>query len=348
MITFTTGTIIAACLVVGGLMATALVRAWAVRRNALVLPSERCSHQIPTPHGGGIAIAALTIILGAMFLALGWVPEHSMLAFIGLGLFMLVLGVWDDFGDVSAKFRLAMHFGVAGIGLASIPALPVVSFWGFELDPTSNLLFWPVLLVGWVWLINLYNFMDGIDGLAAVQALALFGGMAFNFWMAGSIEWSWICVFMVGAVSGFTILNWPPAKIFMGDGGSGFLGFVIGFMMLLSAAQTSVSMWSWAILLTLFITDATVTLLVRFFTGQNVLQAHRTHAYQLLTRRLGGHLPVTLGYGAVMVFVLTPLSWLASVFPNTGLALFGLAFLVSGAMAFMLGCGQPEAECNKG
>ncbi|MET4028133.1 Fuc2NAc and GlcNAc transferase [Marinobacter sp. MBR-99] len=321
---------------------TVAVRSWAVRRNALVQPSERCSHSIPTPHGGGIAIAAISILLGILFSILDWVPDASMLAFITLGFVMLALGVWDDFGDVSAKFRLVLHFVVTVIGLWSVPKLPVLSVFGYTIDASSAFVLWPLLILAWVWLINLYNFMDGIDGLAAVQAIVLFGGMALNFWFMGEVRWSWMSAFMLAAVLGFAILNWPPAKIFMGDGGSGFLGFVIGFLMLLSASQTNVSLWSWIILLTLFVADASVTLITRILTGQNPLQAHNLHAYQKLSRRCGRHLPVTLGYGAFMLFALVPLSMMANVFPHSGPILFLLVFLVSCGFMVHVGAGKLE------
>ncbi|MGC8121859.1 MraY family glycosyltransferase [Marinobacter sp. VGCF2001] len=318
------------------------VRSWAVRRNALALPSERCSHTIPTPHGGGIAIAVISIILGILFSVLDWVPDPSMMAFISLGFIMLALGVWDDFGDVSPKLRLFAHFVVVGIGMWSIPRLPVFTLFGLEVDSAVAFLLWPLLVLSWVWLINLYNFMDGIDGLAAIQALLLFGGMACNFWYLGYVEWTWICLFILAAVLGFTILNWPPAKIFMGDGGSGFLGFIIGFMMLLSASQTDASLWSWIILLTLFISDATVTLVTRVLTGQNPLQAHNLHAYQKLSRRFGRHKPVTLGYGGVMFFVLVPVSMMANVIPHSGSVLFLLVLLP--ACVFMIHAGAGKTE----
>lgn len=345
MIDLTSGTLITACVLVAGLLATAAIRAWAHHHNMLVIPSGRCSHEIPTPHGGGIAIAVLIFALGLIALMVGWLPaQHSVWAFFCLGAVMLALGVWDDFGHVSAKIRLATHFIVAGVGLMSLPTLPVISFFGFEVDAATTLLLWPLLLASWVWLINFYNFMDGIDGLAAVQALLLFTGMALNFWYVGNYDWAWACVFMVSAVLSFTVFNWPPAKVFMGDGGSGFLGFVIGFVALLSSSLTEISLWSWVILLTLFISDATVTLLVRFFTDQKVLRAHRSHAYQILSRKLGGHLPVTLGYGAIILLILTPLSWLTNTYPAMGFPLFITTFLIACAAAFKLGCGRPEVK----
>ena len=343
MIDSTAGTLITASFFVAGLLATAAIRVCANNRNILVIPSERCSHNIPTPHGGGIAIASLIIFLGLLALVFGWLPvQHSVWAFVCLGAVMLALGVWDDFGHVSPKLRLALHFLVAGIGLISLPTLPVISFFGVEVDTAKTLLLWPLLLASWVWLINLYNFMDGIDGLAALQALLLFVGMALNFWYMGDHDWAWVCLFMASTVLSFAVFNWPPAKIFMGDGGSGFLGFVIGFLALLSASLTEISLWSWVLLLTLFISDATTTLLVRFFTGQDVLQAHRSHAYQILSRKFGGHLPVTLGYGAIMLLGLTPLSWLANTYPATGFALFLTTFMIACTVALKLGCGRPE------
>ncbi|WP_084694162.1 MraY family glycosyltransferase [Marinobacter daepoensis] len=328
---------------------TVVVRSWAIRRSLLVHPSERCSHTIPTPHGGGIAIAFVSISLGLMFSVLDWLPDYSMLAFMLLGLAMVALGVWDDFGDVSPRLRLLAHFIVVGFGMASIPSLPVLSMFGVEVDSSATFLMWPLFAVCWVWLINLYNFMDGIDGLAALQALMLFAGMAFNFWYMGQVNWSWICLFMLAAVLGFTLLNWPPAKIFMGDGGSGFLGFVIGFMMLLSASLTHVSMWSWIILLTLFISDATTTLFIRLITGQNIMKAHRLHAYQKLTDRFGSHKKVTLGFGVVMLVVLLPCSIVANVYPHSGPFVFGSLFLVfSGVAGWLVGAGRLSGTGNVG
>ncbi|KPQ29091.1 MAG: Fuc2NAc and GlcNAc transferase [Marinobacter excellens HL-55] len=281
-------------------------------------------------------------MLGIMFSMLDWVPDTSMFAFVGLGFAMLAVGVWDDFGDVSAKLRLALHFLIVAIGLWSVPRLPTFSIVGYSVDSSSIYLLWLILLVSWVWLINLYNFMDGIDGLAAVQALALFAGMALNFWYMGFNEWSWMCIFMLAAVLGFTILNWPPAKIFMGDGGSGFLGFLIGFLMLLSASQTNVSLWSWLILLTLFISDATVTLITRVATGQNPLQAHNLHAYQKLARRFGRHLPVTLLYGGVMMLVMLPASLIANAVPHSGPLVFFTTFSAVSLWMYSLGAGKKE------
>lgn len=225
----------------------------------------------------------------------------------------------------------------------AIPKLPTFSLAGFEIDSSTTYLLWPLLTIAWVWLINLYNFMDGIDGLAAVQALILFGGMAFNFWFMGFTQWGWMCLFMFAAVLGFTMLNWPPAKIFMGDGGSGFLGFVIGFLMLLSASQTNVSLWSWIIILTLFIADATVTLVTRAATRQNPMQAHNLHAYQKLARRCGRHSLVTVGYGLVMAFGLVPVSLLANVFPHSGPVLFALVIIPACGFMIYIGAGRREA-----
>lgn len=316
------------------------LRVWAINKNAMVQPCDRGSHTVPTPHGGGIAIAILSLALTVPFAISNWVPDFSMAAMLTLGLVMLAVGVWDDFGDLPAKWRLCVHLLVVVLGMMAIPGLPVFSVLWFEVDSSSAFLMWPLLLLGWVWLINLYNFMDGIDGLAAVQAIVVLGGMALNFMIWGPDTWMWICLLTLAAVLGFVIWNWPPARIFMGDGGSGFLGFALGFLMLLSAATTTVSMWSWIILLALFIADATTTLLVRLLTGQNVLQAHRSHAYQKLAQRLGKHKPVTLGYGAVMLFVLLPASFMANAVPGSGLLVFSVLFLVFSACALRLGAGR--------
>ncbi|MGM0565008.1 MAG: MraY family glycosyltransferase [Pseudomonadota bacterium] len=318
------------------------VRVFAIRRKALVEPSERCSHTVPTPHGGGVAIAMTSLALAVVFSLLDWVPDIPMAAFVILGLTIAAIGVFDDIHHLSSKARLITHFVVALAGLAAIPNLPTLSLFGLYVDSSSAVILWPLMVLAWVWLINLYNFMDGIDGLAAIQALMLFAGMAFNFWYFGFPNWAWINAFMVAAVLGFTVFNWPPAKIFMGDGGSGYLGFVIGFFMLLSAGETKVSMWSWIILLTLFIADATTTLLVRFFTGQKILEPHRLHTYQKLSDRLGSHRPVTLIYGGVIAGVLFPASVLANRLPHSGPVVFAVLFALSSLVFFWQGCGRIE------
>ena len=313
------------------------------KRNALAYPNSRSSHRIPTPHGGGIAFTMVSLLLAGVFAAFGWAPTWSMVVFVLLGSTMLLLGVWDDFKTISPRWRLCVHLVVVILALWSLPGMPTLYVFGSFLDTAELVWTWPLLVLGWVWLINLYNFMDGIDGLAASQAIVLLAAMTFIFYYFGYPEWSLICAFMLAAVLGFAVLNWAPARIFMGDGGSGFLGFIIGFLILLSATQTQVSVWSWLIMLLLFIADATTTLAVRFVTGQKIFDAHRLHAYQKLSDRANGrHDVVTLGFICVMLFVLLPAAFMANALHHSGFWLFSALFAAFSLLALFLGAGRQQ------
>ncbi|MCX8050067.1 MAG: glycosyltransferase family 4 protein [Methylohalobius sp.] len=274
-------------------------------------PKPRSSHTLPTPRGGGIAIvlgfALASLGLGAM----GFVPKQALIAVLGGGLAVAAVGLLDDLGHVPILIRLSAHVGAAIWGLAWATQ-------GFEL-------YLVVAGLVLVWLVNLYNFMDGIDGLAAVEALTVaisaawilagVGYAGFSFWLLG----------LAAAAGGFLCWNWPPARVFMGDVGSGFLGFALGMLAWVTSQVQAITLWSWAILLAVFVTDATLTLLWRMATGQKFWQAHRSHAYQHLAARCG-HLKVSSAAAAINVFWLLPLAWAAARFPQAGGALTGLAY----------------------
>ena len=181
-------------------------------------------------------------------------------------------------------------------------------------------------LVGLVWMINLYNFMDGNDGLAGLEALcasALGGLLLASSGLGGLGE---AALVLAGACAGFLVWNWPPAKIFMGDVGSGFLGFVFGVLAIASAKERSWLLWPWLILLAVFIVDSIVTLVRRLITGERWYEAHCSHAYQHAARRWGSHTKVTLTVAAINVAWLFPLACVACVWPASG-PLFALAAL---------------------
>jgi Fuc2NAc and GlcNAc transferase len=164
-------------------------------------------------------------------------------------------------------------------------------------------------------MINLYNFMDGIDGLAGIETLCVstLGTLLFAWSGLGGL--ADVVLVLGGATAGFLIWNWPPAKIFMGDVGSGFLGYVFGVLALSSAKERPWLLWPWLILLSVFIVDATVTLMKRVITGARWYEAHRSHAYQHAARRWDSHSKVTVAIAAINVVWLFPLAWGACVCP---------------------------------
>ena len=190
-----------------------------------------------------------------------------------------------------------------------------------------------------VWMINLFNFMDGIDGIASVEAITTSLGGALLWWLAGSGN-GWIAaVVFASCVAGFLVWNFPPAKIFMGDAGSGFLGLMVALLSLWCAQATPVLFWSWFILIGCFMVDATTTLVRRVRRGERFFDAHRAHAYQYAARRAGRHLPVTLACGAINLLWLLPLAALVALGKLDGLTgvLIGYAPLVGLAFHFRAG-----------
>lgn len=314
----------------------------AERRQLLDVPNERSSHDRPVPRGGGIAIV-LTFMAGAVVASLYGMLDARLLAVVlgGGGLLGLV-GIADDYRDVLAGWRLVSHILIAGWALYWLDGVPN------ELLPgTPPMLLNAVGLLCIVWLINLYNFMDGIDGLAGIETMTVcFGSLILNaFSMSDDVVWI-LPAILLASVAGFLFWNYPPARIFLGDAGSGFLGFMMA-VFCIQAAQIAPDMfWAWIILLGVFVVDASVTLARRMLRRQRVDEAHRSHAYQFASRRYCGHAPVSLTVGAINLVWLLPLALLVA----TGRAPALLTLLIAYApllwLAFHFKAGAPEGQEN--
>lgn len=317
---------------------SAFMRRYAIRKGMLDRPNARSSHTIPTPRGGGIAFVFATAFGLAALLTIGEVnPSHCMALLPG-GLLIAAVGFWDDRSSLPALFKLVLHILGAGLALYFLGGWETISFgwgalrWGFF----GN-------IVGMLWLVwatNLYNFMDGIDGLAITQALFLaLTGAAFAVMTGGE---PLILILLALSCLGFAFLNWPPAKLFMGDAGSGFLGFAFGVMALESIAGMRTTCWPWFILMGVFLVDATYTLLYRMADQQHWLEPHCLHAYQKAAKACGAHRPVTLGVLAINLFWLFPLALLAHFWPAWGAPLAILALTPLVVIEYLLGAGKLE------
>ncbi|NWD23833.1 glycosyltransferase family 4 protein [Pseudomonas yamanorum] len=285
---------------------TAGLRRYALARSIIDIPNARSSHSVPTPRGGGVAIV-LAFLLALPLL--GWshtVPYSSLVAIGGAGGIIAVIGFMDDHGHIAARWRLLGHFSAAAWALFWMDGLPLISLFGFGVN------------LGWigsilaavylVWMLNLYNFMDGIDGIASVEAISVCLGACLLYWLSGVDGLLWLPLLLAMAVAGFLVWNFPPAKIFMGDAGSGFLGIALGVMSIQAAWVSSQLLWAWLILLGVFIVDATFTLVRRLVRGDKVYEAHRSHAYQFASRSFGNHLSVTLGVAVINLLWLLPIA----------------------------------------
>ena len=322
---------------------TALLRRYALARSLLDVPNARSSHSLPTPRGGGVTIvvAFLAGLCLAFFAGLG-IAAELFYALLGAGLGVALLGFLDDHGHIAARWRLLGHFLAAAWALYWLGGLPPLAVFGglLQLSWIGHVLAAFYL----VWLLNLYNFMDGIDGIASVEAICVcLGGAILYALLETSLLADLPLLMLAAAVLGFLLWNFPPARIFMGDAGSGFLGIVLGVLSLQAAWTNPLLLWAWLILLGVFIVDATLTLLRRLLRGEKVYEAHRSHAYQYASRRFGRHLPVTMAVAALNLVWLLPLAMLVALGWLDGLLGVLVAYAPLVVLAWRFDAGRAEA-----
>lgn len=319
---------------------TAWMRRYALARDLLDRPTARSSHSVPTPRGGGVAIVLCFLGILPLVAAGGNVDAAVLWSLICGGGLVAAIGFADDHGHIAARWRLLAHFAAAACVLAWLGGMPPITVAGWVLAPG-----WGAGVFGafyLVWMLNLYNFMDGIDGLAGVEAICICAGGALLYVVLGQTQLALLPLLLAAAVAGFLQWNLPPARIFMGDAGSGFLGLVIGALSIHAAAQAPGLFWAWVILAGVFVVDATFTLLRRLARGEKVYQAHRSHAYQRAALKCGGHLPVTLAVGAINLLWLLPIACWVAVGGVDGALATVLAYLPLLAIDIWLGAGVPE------
>lgn len=321
---------------------TYCLRRYALSRSLMDIPNARSSHSVPTPRGGGVAIV-LSFLLALPLLAslgvIGWEPAAALL---GAGAGIAVLGFLDDHGHIAARWRLLGHFAAAVWALSWLGGLPPLTFFGFSLD--MGWLGHGVAAVYLVWLLNLYNFMDGIDGIASVEAICVCLGGALLYLLSGTAPLTDVVlpVLLAAAVLGFLFWNFPPARIFMGDAGSGFLGITIGVLSIQAAWVSPQLLWAWLILLGVFVVDATFTLFRRLLRGDKVYEAHRSHGYQYASRQYGRHLPVTIAVLLINLLWLLPVALWVGVGGIDGLLGLVLAYVPLIALAVKYHAGELE------
>lgn len=319
---------------------TAIFRSYAIKKSILDVPNERSSHCSPTPRGGGVAIVITFMMLLIYAYLIRAIPFTHFICFSLVGLFVAAIGFMDDRNNLPARWRLLGHFLAAVWGLFWLGGLPYLEFFGIEVQLGAVGYVLAVLYL--VWMLNLYNFMDGIDGLASLEAICVCGGMCIAYLLVGVYELIVLPLSLAMAVMGFLFWNFPPAKIFMGDAGSSFLGILLGLLSLQAAWHSPKFLWCWLILLGVFIVDATVTLCCRFFRGAKIYEAHRSHAYQFASRRFGKHLPVSLGICVINIFWLLPLTLSVALSLMDGATALVIAYIPLIFLAFFFDAGKSE------
>ena len=330
-----------AVLVACSALLTGLVRAYALRRALLDHPGSRSSHRQPTPRGGGLGLVVTSLPAVGLALAAGVVQPALALALLGGCGAVALIGWVDDHGHVPAGWRLLVHGLAAAWGLAWVGGLPPLDLPFGLID-----LGWPghaLALVALVWLLNLYNFMDGIDGLAGLEAVTVAGAVVLLALVSAADLVSLLpLAVLAAAVLGFLPWNFPRARIFLGDVGSGFIGLWLGLCALSAAGQDPEWLWAWLILLAVFLVDATWTLLRRLLRGCSPTQAHRSHGYQRAARALGSHPPVSLLVAALNGFVLLPVALAVVTGHLAGWLGLLLVLPALALLAFVLGAGCEE------
>jgi Fuc2NAc and GlcNAc transferase len=324
---------------------TGLVRRHAMQQGILDIPNARSSHTQPTPRGGGVAIAGVILVTVVLSGLLEWVPSGTAIGFVLGGVLIAAIGYYDDRKGLSARVRIAVHL------LAATLAVGALLHFGDGARPLPLLpgaLAFALFIIGVVWSTNLFNFMDGIDGIAGSQAafVSLASAALVSLAHGTSSPWLILPVVTGGACVGFLVWNWPPAKIFMGDAGSGFLGFWLACMALALDSIGLLSIWTSTILGSLFIADATVTLLRRAVRGERWYEAHRSHAYQVLARRWNSHLGVTGLVCCVNLFLVLPLAVASVLVPNFAVEIATATVATFGLLVFRAGAGRGEASAT--
>ncbi|MDD3056660.1 MAG: glycosyltransferase family 4 protein [Aliarcobacter sp.] len=262
---------------------TYFIKNYMIKKSLVATVNERSSHTVPTPHGGGIALS-LTWFIGLVYLYFAGEIELNLFYALLFGAVISIVSFFDDIYELSPKLRLLVQATVALGGIYSLGGFGTLTFGVFDISNVILTNIFAFFMI--IWFINLYNFLDGINGYAGSEAVflslagfVLFGGNHF--------------LVLAIAVLGFLYWNWNKAKIFMGDVGSTLLGYNIAIFTIYYANQEPTNFWIWIILFGVYWFDATLTLMRRKLNKEKLSQAHKKHAYQRLTQSGWSHYKVT-------------------------------------------------------
>jgi len=280
-----------------------LFRRWSLRRKLLDVPNERSSHQNPTPRGGGIVIVAVSLVSYAIYTS--FITHNFQWSYFGAAILIAFISWLDDLFSISFVWRFLIHciaalLIVSDLGFFQIIYLPYFGQIDFGIGGAILTFLWII------WLTNAYNFMDGIDGLAGLQAIMAGLGWFFIGRILGLTDISFYGGILAFSSLGFLQRNWHPAKIFMGDVGSAFLGFTFAVLPFLEPKITSKDAAAFPLisilLVWLFVFDTVLTFVRRFVKREKVWEAHRSHIYQRLVISGLSHIRVSGIYGAISFF----------------------------------------------
>ena len=306
---------------------TAVVVKIAYKTHFLDTPIDRSAHVIPKPTGGGIALVLPYAVILFFLYKMRLLEAEELIALCSAFLIAL-LGLVDDIKPIDFRARLSLQviFGL----LALVMLLPMAPLQIGKYSFSGEITLFILAFMSLIWMTNLYNFMDGIDGLAVSELIFVSGAVAYFSGYEGDLKLQIISVSLLFSGIGFGIWNWAPAKIFMGDLGSGFIGFVLGVLALISLRTGTMNVWTWLLLIGVFACDATMTLIIRLVSRLPIHEGHASHTYQILADKLSGHSTVVLLLMFVNMAWLFPLAVLSHFKPGlaSALAFLGLCPLI--------------------
>lgn len=307
---------------------------YSVKHQLLDIANHRSSHVIATPRIGGVSfviLISLLLVVDALVIH----PNQQITILLGILLpcaIVAITALVDDIKSLSQKQRFLLYLGASTVAVYMFP---------IESSSTGVVIAISLLfIISFTWLINLFNFMDGIDGIATSEAIFVLLALAYFTYSHNDLSATQQILFYIAPILGFLLLNWQPAKIFMGDSGSTFLGCLVGCLLLKAVSDGIINIYSTVILLGCFLTDATWTLTYRLVSGQQWYNAHRSHSYQILARRLKSHQSVTMIYTAINLIWLFPLALYSKNHEHYGLLITIICFLPLTALCFIIGAGK--------
>lgn len=314
-------------------VSTYTIKEIAVKKSLMDIPNDRSSHTMPTPHGGGIAIA-VTWFTGIGYLFTIGKLEPDLFYALMVGAVIAVVSYLDDLYELQPKTRFLIQFFTVLAGLWFLGGLNVLDFGLLKIE--NSIITNTIAVVAIIWFINLYNFLDGIDGYAGSEAIFL--GIA-GYLLFGDAQF----VVLIASVLGFLIWNWHKAKIFMGDVGSTLIGYNVAIFAIYYQ-NNGTSIFIWLILFGIFWFDATLTLYRRYKNKEQLSHAHKKHAYQRLTQSGWKHSKVVI-YSMAVNMILFLFAWMAM--ENTSLELilfcvsviflYGIMWYIDKKKAFHIG-----------
>lgn len=306
------------------LLFTGMFRGHALKKGLVDIPGDRTSHAAPTPRGGGVVFVAVTLVFSGILYRYNYISSDEFIL-VMCSFLMSTVGVADDYLKLSNSLRFIAQLLIA-LAFLALTRVPET----LSLAPLTihlGVFAWPLCVLFIVWSVNLFNFMDGLDAFASMEAIVLFAVLGALGTAAGATHFSTLMLILIGAVTGFLKWNFPPAKIFMGDGGSYFLGFMIAGASLVSTTGLGIPLMVPVTLYGLFWFDATVTLIRRMLAGEKWYMAHKSHAFQRLHQAGYSHLAVT-GYAFLANIALVFLAVAGFFYPQYLLIIFAAALLL--------------------